>query len=209
MTETPTKPRRGRPKAGTDDAVAVAFMEGEVVRLAKEGKSFYAIDGMLGVTNSDRIFRRAVEKGRTRTREDAYAIESMRLDELAERAWQALDESALDGLAGRIAEILAEQHDIGSGDDENEIPRRVRDVLTQAYSDTYRGIPVALKVHEQRAKLDGLTHGDRVADAQLQLDAAKIQLWGTWLAEALDVLGIEQADKVRVVRRWGELSEGA
>lgn len=192
------KPKRGRPKAGSDDAVAVAYMEAEVVRLAQAGRSFYAIDGELGITNSDRIFRRAVDKGRTRTREDAYALESLRLEGLWAIAWEKLQSDALPNLADRIVDMCE------GGDVDADTIRRA---IESAFDSTWRGLPVAAALHEKRSKLDGLGHADRVADAQLQINVAQVQLWAGLLVQALDVLNTDPADKVLVLERMRELSE--
>lgn len=207
MTTTlPEKPKRGRPKAGTDDAVAVAFMESEVIRLRRdECLSFPEIDARLHITNSDRIFRRAAEKVRAQSRDDAYALESLRLDALHRKAWGALEDDGLDPLAERVAKILAESYEI---DEWDGVPERVRSMIERAYADTYRGIPVALGVHNARAKLDGLTHGDRIADARLELDQATVQVWAGALVTALGLLDVPVADKRAVVERWGEIVAG-
>ena len=199
------RPKRGRPKAGSDDAAAVAFMESEVVRLVRdEGLSFYRCNQKLGISNSDRIFRRAVEKGRTRTREDAYLVESERLDALHEKAWRALSEQGLDGLAEQIAEILARDYDIGDGDPSDSVPARVRDVITAAYADTLRAVPVLLNVHDRRAKLDGLTHSDRIADAQLTLDQARVTMMATAFVGSLADEGLDAEAQKRIMARWAE-----
>jgi hypothetical protein len=198
VTTAPERPRRGRPKAGTDDAVAVAYMEAEVIRLSQAGHSFYAINGQLGITNADRIFRRAVEKGRTRTREDAYALESLRLEGLWALAWEKLESDALPNLADRVIEMCD-----GGAD-----PDVIRLAITTAFTDTWRGVGVAAGIHEKRSKLDGLGHDARIADARLELDQATVQIWATALVSALGLLDVPTEDKRAVVQRWGEIVAG-
>lgn len=198
------KPRRGRPKAGTENANAVAAMEWEVVRRRVAGDTYVQINADLGITNSDRIFQRAAPKLRTQAREDAYALESARLDELHAKAWAALTDQGLDGLALRVAEILRDADD---GMEWDGVPERVQTVIERAYSDTLKAVPVVLGVHDRRAKLDGLTHSDRIADAQLNLDATKLELMAVALVDTLESLGLTPEQKRLAVTTWGERME--
>lgn len=194
------RPKRGRPKKGGDDEVAVAFIEAEVVNRRTAGETFPHIEAALGITNADRIFRRAAAKMREQSRADAYALESARLDALHAKAWAALTDDGLDSLADRIAERMC------SGDQgDTWEPSDIRAMIERAYADTLRAVPVVLGVHDRAAKLHGLNHSDRIADAQLELDAARVRMWGAAFAEALALLDVPEEDKRAVVVRWGEL----
>lgn len=192
-----TKPARGNPKT-PDQIAAVATMEAEVVRRAAEGQSFYRIERELGITNAGRIFKR-VTGSMERSRENAYTLESMRLDTLTEKAYDALATDGLDSLSYRVAEILTDR-----GEDWEGVPERVKAVIEQAYADTYRGIPVALAVHDRRAKLDGLTHEARIADAHLALDQQTAAVWAGALVAALAPTALSVEEKRAVLERWGE-----
>lgn len=195
------KPKRGRPAKGSEDAAAVAFLESEVVRLSRAGHSFYAIDGMLGIRNADRIFHRAVEKGRRTTRETAYLVESERLDLLQTQAMAALAADGLDSLAERVAAILLESEESMEWE---SVPERVRAVIERSYADTYRAIPVALGVHDRRAKLEGLTHADRIADASLAVDQARVTIMASMLAESLEDAGLTPEQTAVAARGFAE-----
>lgn len=195
------KPRRGRPKAGTENAENVAAMEWEVVRRRVAGMPFVAIDAELGITNANRIFSRAAPKLRTQAREDAYALESARLDALHQKAWRTLEDDGLDGLAQRVADILRDADDAMDWDG---IPERVQAVIESAYTDTLKAIPVVLGVHDRRAKLDGLTHSDRIADATLQLHATEVQMMAGALVGTLADIGLTVDQQRQAVTAWGE-----
>lgn len=192
MSDTVARPKRGRPKQGTEQATAVALTEAEVVRLRVKGRSFPAIDAELGITNSDRVFATAARKLPARSREEAYALESARLDALHEKAWATLDDEWLEALAVRVAALI---------EDPDVDDRYVRHVIGSAYADTLRAVPVVLKVGERRDKLDGLTHADRVADARLDLDRTILDGMAVALAESLGLLEDVPLEAKRAVLR--------
>lgn len=162
--ETPERRKGGRPKKGSHEAARVALIEADVVKRRIAGESFYSIDKNLGITNSDRVFHRAAEKMRHSSREDAYALELARLDQLTE---------TFHGVAVEHADVKA--------------------------------AGVALGVHDRRAKLQGLNHSDRVADEQLRINGAMVQLQAAALVGALDVLpDLTPEQKRAVVMAYGQ-----
>lgn len=198
-TPTMPKPRRGRPSTEADQA-AIINNENEVVhRHAILGHSFYRIEKDLGITNAERVYKRAMTERPQREREEAARVQALRLEALNQKAWEALQADGLDSLAERVATYM---HEYG---DEADV-QAIRAMIGDAYVDTYRGIPVALKVQEQIGKHYGTDHASRVADAQLELDVAKVRLWGAALADALSLLDVTTEDKRRVIQRWGELA---
>lgn len=196
---TMTKPKPGKPSTDEQRA-AVAAMESEVVRRAVAGQSFYAIERELGITQASRVFKRAVGS-LERSREGSYLLESMRTEALHEKAWRTLEADGLDSLAHRVADILREADDAMEWE---TVPSAVQAVIERAYADTYRAIPVLLKVGERRDKLDGLTHADRVADAQLEVNQASLQLMAAALVGTLRDLGLSDEQQRQGVTIWAE-----
>lgn len=189
---TTVKPGRGNPKT-PEQIAAVAAMEQEVVTRAANGQSFYRIERELGITNAGRIFKR-VTASMERSRENAYALESMRLDTLTEKAHEALAADGLEHLAERLADLLS-----GADMDDEGLPDRIRNVITRAYADTYKAIPVALQVHDRRVRLDGLDHAARIADGNLAVAQAQVQMMGVALGDSLGLLDVEPEQKAAVI----------
>jgi hypothetical protein len=209
VTTTPNrqkKPGKGRPTTEADKAAVLAMEQDVVHRHAVQGHSFYRIEQDLGITHADRIYKRAMSVRPVQQRAEAYEVQRQRLDALHEKAWTALEGDGLDSLAYRVAEILHEGFETSDWDD---VPLNVRATIERAYADTYRGIPVALGVHDRFVKLDGLDHAARIADAHLALDQAKIQVWAAALADSLGLLDATTEQKKAVVTRFGELLEAS
>lgn len=199
---TTEKPGKGKPQTQAQKA-AVLAMEAEVVdRYAVRGQSFYRIERELGITHADRVYKRAMSVRPVQQRTEAYEVQRQRLDALHEKAWEALEADGLDSLAIRVTEMIRE-HDPEDG--ESALSERVRSVIERAYADTYKGIPVALGVHDRFVKLDGLDHAARIADANLALDMARVQMFGTALATVLAEAGLDAEAQRAGVVRWSEI----
>lgn len=202
MTITPAKPGKGKPQTEAQKAAVLAMEQEVVERHAVRGHSFYRIEQDLGITHADRIYKRAMSVRPVRQREEAYATLQARNELLWAEAQAALERDGLGSLATRIAEMVREYD---PEDDQSTLLQRVETTIGKAYADTYRGIPVAGQVLDRMAKHEGLNHADRVADAQLVIDAAKVQVMAGALVQALAVLEVSVEDKRRVIERWGEL----
>lgn len=176
--ETMPKPGKGRPKTEAQKAEVLALEQEVVKRHAVAGQSFYRIDRDLGITNSHRIYKRAMEFRPVVERAAAAQVQRARLDALHEKAWEALSNDGLDTLAERVAAYM---HDYGDEAD----AQAIRAMIGSAYADTYKAVPVALQVHDRFVKLDGLDHAARVADAGLAIEAAKLRIMADVLAKAL------------------------
>lgn len=199
-----TKPKQGKPQTEAQ-RLAVLEMEREVVRrYGINGESFYSIEKTLGITHADRIYKRAMSQRPMQERDEAARTHAMRYEALYAQAWRATVDNGLEGLAERIAAILCDNEDADPGSD--VIPDRVRRVIESAYADTLRGVQASAGVLEKAVKLHGTDHGSRVADAQLQINAAQVQVWGSLLVQALDVLDTDADGKRRVLERMRELS---
>lgn len=201
---TVTKPGKGKPQTEAQ-RIAVVEMEREIVRRhGINGESFYSIERDLGITNADRIYRRAMKQRPEQEREIAARTQRMRLDDLYRRAHDALRTDGLETLFDRLRDLLNAMCEDGAEID----TARIIDVIDKAYADTYKGIPVALQVSDRAVKLDGLDHAARIADARLELDQATVQVWAGALVTALGLLDVPVADKRAVVERWGEIVAG-
>lgn len=75
--------------------------ERRVIDLRTKGLSFYRIDRELGITNADRVFRRAMARDKA-SREEAYLLENERLDRLNEAVW----DGAVDGSLPHVDRAL-------------------------------------------------------------------------------------------------------
>lgn len=204
MASVMTKPGKGRPSTDAQKAAVIALEQEVVQRHAVQGQSFYRINADLGISDAGRVYRRAMDQRPARVREDAYRIQAERLERLYEQAAEAIDRDGLDPLAHRVAEII---EDGACGGEWEAIPERVRNTIERAYADTYRGIPVALGVIDRATKLDGLNHADRIADASLVLDQAKVQLMAGTLVEVLREGGMTPEQQRTAVTRWAELMQ--
>lgn len=202
-TPTMPKPAKGRPKTEAQKAEVLALEQEVVKRHAVAGHSFYRIDRDLGITNSHRIYKRAMEVRPVVERAAAAQIQRARLDALHEKAWEALSNDGLDTLAERIAGYM---HDYG---DEADV-QSIRAMIGDAYADTYKAVPVALQVHDRFVKLEGLDHAARVADAGLAIEQAKLQLMAGCLVKALGVNeNLTTEDKREIVAALGRELEAA
>lgn len=154
------KPKRGKPSTPAQLA-AVALMEQQVCDLRIAGKSFGQIDTALSITNSDRIYARAIVTRPNASRDEAYAVER--------------------------AELLA-----------------LRERVREAEMEVGKSAVVEFGVHDRMVKLDGLDHAARIADANLQLDQAKVQMMAGALVDTLRDFGLTQGQQREAVTAWGE-----
>lgn len=191
--DTMAKPGKGKPQTPAQRAAVLAMEQEVIERHAVRGQSFYRIDAELGITNSNRIYKRAMEERPMVQRAEAAEIQRARLDALHEKAWEALTDDGLDRLAERIAAHM---------EDPEADAQAIRAMISGAYADTYKAVPVALQVHDRFVKLDGLDHAARVADAGLEIEQAKLRLIAGGLFRALgllDDLGVTADQKREVV----------
>lgn len=197
------KPTKGKPQTPAQKA-AVLTMEREVVqRHAIQGHSFYRIEQDLDITNADRIYKRAMEQRPVQERSEAYRIQQERLNALHEKSWQAIAEDGLDSLWDRLRSLLIDLAETGADID----AMTIMDTIQRAYADTYKGIPVALAVHDRFVKLDGLDHAARVADARLELDRTQVALMAAALVDTLADYGLTVEQQREAVTSWGQRLE--
>lgn len=62
-------------------------------------------------------------------------------------------------------------------------------------SGSWKHIETALKITERRAKVMGLDHVDRIAQARVEIEARQLDLISRALEKALDVLGLDDAQR--------------
>lgn len=140
----------------------IEVLEHRVVELRTKGKTFREINQALGISKSDRIFRRALtrEGNIELSRMEAIRLEAERLDALQSGIW----DRAIEGDAAAVAQCL--------------------------------------KILERRARLHGLDHADAVNARAVEVEAAKVQLVAGALTKALEIAGLDDATKARVLEAF-------